>query len=161
MPLVLVDDNPFSNAEMVSIEVGSHVTLHYTLSLADGHIVETTREGVPATHVIGAGNWLAALEARLIGLTVGDVRRFEIAATEVGAPEVPEPQIMPRDEFPSEMALEAGVVVGFMLPSGEEIAGTVLDVTEYEVTVDFSHPLAGRDLVWEVEILEVKPLKAG
>ncbi len=68
---------------------------------------------------------------------------------------------MLRDEFPPEMGLEPGMVVGFTLPSGEEVAGTVLEVMEHEVTVDFSHPLAGRDLVWEVEILEVKPPKAG
>ncbi len=143
------------------IEAGGRVTLHYTLSLADGHVVETTREGTPATHVIGAGNWLAALEDRLIGLVAGDVRRFEIAAAEIGAPEPPEPQVMARDEFPPEMRLEPGVVVGFTLPSGEEVAGTVLEATAHEVTVDFSHPLAGRDLVWEVEIIEVKPPKAG
>ncbi len=140
---------------MASIEVGSHVTLHYTLSLADGHVVETTREGMPATHVIGAGNWLAALEERLIGLVVGDVRRFEIAAAEIGAPEAPEPQAMSRDEFPPEMLLEPGMVVGFTLPSGEEVAGTILDVAEHEVMVDFSHPLANRNLVWEVEIISV------
>ncbi len=143
------------------IETGSHVTLHYTLSLADGHIVETTRDSAPATHVIGAGNWLAMLEDRLLGLAAGDVRRFEIAAAEVGAPEAPEPQVMARDEFPPEMRLEPGMVVGFTLPSGEEVAGTVLEVTAHEVTVDFSHPLAGRDLVWEVEILSVKSPKAG
>lgn len=137
------------------------MTLHYTLSLLDGHIIESTRGSVPATHVIGAGEWLAALEDRLIGLVAGDVRRFEIAAAEVGAPETPTPQVMPRDEFPPEMGLEAGMVIGFTLPSGEEVAGTVLDVTEHEVTVDFSHPLANRELVWEVEIIDIKPPKAG
>lgn len=140
---------------MRRIEAGSHVTLHYTLRLADGHVVDTTREGAPVTHVIGTGNWLAALEDRLIGLAVGEAKRFEIAATEVGAFGTPEPQVMPRDEFPPGMALEAGMVVGFTLPSGEEVAGTVLDVSGHEVTVDFSHPLANRDLVWEVEILSV------
>jgi FKBP-type peptidyl-prolyl cis-trans isomerase SlpA len=137
------------------IAPGSRITLHYTLSLADGHIVETTRATSPATHVLGSGGWLPVLEHRLLGLKAGAARRFEIAAAEVGVPETPVPQVMPRDEFPPELKLEAGQVIGFTLPSGEEVPGTVLDVSEYEVTVDFSHPLAGRDLVWEVEILDV------
>jgi len=157
----LAAGNRLGDAGMTIVQVGSRVTLHYTLRLADGHVVETTREGAPATHTIGAGNWLAALEDRLIGLAAGEVRRFEIAAAEMGMPEAPEPQVMPRDEFPPEMALEAGMVIGFTLPSGEEVAGTVLEATEHEVTVDFSHPLANRALVWEVEILEVRPPKAG
>lgn len=137
------------------VEKGSYVTLHYTLSLLDGHIIESTRGSAPATHVIGAGEWLAALEDRLVGLVAGDVRRFEIAAAEVGVSEPPEPQVMARDEFPPEMRLEPGMVIGFTLPSGEEVAGTVLEAMAHEVTVDFSHPLANRDLVWEVEILSV------
>ena len=144
---------------VAAIERGSRVTLHYTLSLADGHVVETTREASPATHIMGSGDWLPALEDRLLGLRAGDSRRFEIGAAEVGAPETPEPQVMPRDEFPPELKLEPGQVIGFALPSGEEIPGTVLEVSEYEVTMDFSHPLAGWDLVWEVEILEVMPPK--
>ena len=141
--------------DVTEIGKSSRVTLHYTLSLADGHIVETTRETSPATHVMGKGDWLPVLEDRLLGLCAGDSRRFEIGAAEVGAPETPEPQVMPRDEFPPELKLEPGQVIGFALPSGEEIPGTVLEVSEYEVTMDFSHPLAGWDLVWEVEILEV------
>jgi FKBP-type peptidyl-prolyl cis-trans isomerase SlpA len=140
---------------------GSRVTLHYTLILADGHVVETTRATSPATHVMGSGDWLPVLEDRLLGLCAGDSRRFEIGAAEVGMPGAPAPQVMPRDEFPPELKLEAGQVIGFSMPSGEEIPGTVLEVSEYEVTVDFTHPLTGRDLVWEVEILEVIPPKTG
>lgn len=138
---------------------GSRITLHYTLSLADGHIVETTRNTSPPTHVMGSGEWLPVLEDCLLGMRAGDSQRFEIAAAEVGMPQAPEPQVMPRDEFPPELKLEAGQVIGFSMPSGEEVPGTVLEVSEYEVTVDFTHPLAGRDLVWEVEILEVIPPK--
>lgn len=149
------------SATEARIENGSRVTLHYALSLSDGHVVESTRASDPVTHIIGAGEWLAALEDRLIGLAAGDVRQFEIPAAEVGTFDAPEPQVVSRDEFPPEMVLETGMVIGFTLPSGEEVAGTVLDVTEHEVTVDFTHPLANRDLLWEVEILEVTPPKAG
>ena len=61
--------------DVTEIGNGSRVTLHYTLSLADGHVVETTRETSPATHIMGKGDWLPVLEDRLLGLCV------EIAAT--------------------------------------------------------------------------------
>ncbi len=145
---------------VAEITQGSRVRLHYTLSLADGHVVETTRDASPAAHVMGNGDWLPVLEDRLLGLRTGESRRFEISAADVGMSETSEPQVMPRDEFPPELNLEAGQVIGFALPSGEEIPGTILEISEYEVIVDFSHPLAGRDLVWEVEILEVMPPRA-
>lgn len=141
----------------LKIDRGCRVTLHYTLSLADGHVIESTRATEPATHVIGAGEWLAPLEERLLGLSAGDVRRFDIGAAEIGPADVANVQAMSRDEFPADMPLKPGMVIGFALPSGEEAPGTVLDVSEHEVIVDFSHPLAGRDLVWEVEILAVMP----
>ncbi len=141
--------------DVTEIGNGSRVTLHYSLRLADGRVVETTRATSPATHVMGKGDWLPVLEDRLLGLRAGDSRRFEIAAAEVGVPETPEPQAMPRDEFPPELRLEPGQVIGFTLPAGEEIPGTVLEVSGHEVIVDFSHPLAGWSLVWEVEILEI------
>jgi len=134
----------------------AHVVLHYTLSLANGERqVASTRESGPELVIIGRGQLLPALENRLLGLVAGDVRRFEIAAIEANAEETPELQVLPRDEFPPGMDLKPGTVVGFTLPSGEEIAGTVRETAAHDVIVDFSHPLTGHDLVWEVEILSV------
>lgn len=134
----------------------AHVVLHYTLSLANGERqVASTRGSDPEHVIVGHGHLLPVLEERLLGLVAGDVRRFEIAAIEMGATEVPVPQAIPRDEFPLEMDLKPGMIVGFTLPSGEEIAGTVRETMAHEVIVDFGHPLAGHDLVWEVEILSV------
>lgn len=140
------------------IEPGARVTLHYTLALAGGRVVETSRGAEAVTLVVGRGDWLPVLENLLLGLRAGELRRFEVAAADVsGGEEVSEPQILAREEFPPEMRLAPGMVIGFALPAGEEVPGTILEVSEREVTVDFSHPLLGRDLLFEVEILEVIP----
>jgi FKBP-type peptidyl-prolyl cis-trans isomerase SlpA len=134
------------------------VTLHYTLSLVSGKIAETTRDGPPATLVIGQGDLLPAFECRLLGLEPGDQRRFEIPCLEVYGPaETDNIHVLPRGEFPPGMKLEPGLVVSFETPSGAEAPGVVREVTETEVRVDFAHPLAGHDLVFEVEILDVRP----
>jgi FKBP-type peptidyl-prolyl cis-trans isomerase SlpA len=141
------------------VEIGSTVTLHYTLSLAaTGRVVETTRDRDPPRLVIGESDLLPAFERCLLGLDTGDVRRLEIASRDAyGEDDVADMQVMPRSDFPPDMKLEPGMVVGFSLPSGEEVPGTLVEVSEHEVQVDFSHPLAGHDLVFDVEILDVEP----
>jgi FKBP-type peptidyl-prolyl cis-trans isomerase SlpA len=64
-------------------------------------------------------------------------------------------QSLSREEFPQGISLEPGVIVEFTTPGGDEIPGTIVKVGDESVEVDFNHPFAGRDLVFEVEILEV------
>jgi FKBP-type peptidyl-prolyl cis-trans isomerase SlpA len=136
---------------------GSEVTLHYTLKLADGRTVETSREAEPVTLVVGAGDFLAAFEQRLIGLRVGDHHHFDIPCGEAyGETAGEDIHVLPRDDFPPDMMLEPGLVIAFETPSGAEAPGVVTEVTEHEVSVNFTHPLAGHDLAFVVEILAVK-----
>lgn len=147
-----------SSPEPPAVEPGSRVTLHYTLSLASGKTADTTRGGEPAEIVIGRGDLFHVFEERLLGLQAGDVRRFEVPCMEAFGPSDPgNVHSLPREEFPAEMNVEPGLVIGFDLPSGHEVPGTVIEVAEREVRVDFNHPLAGQDLVFEVEVLSVLP----
>ena len=140
------------------IQPGSQVTLQYTLSLADGTVVDSTHAGEPATYTVGNGELVLFLEQRLFGLQAGDRRHFEISATESQMPASPATvQSLKRSEFPVEMVLAPGLVIGFETPNGQEVPGLILNVSETEVQIDFSHPLAGRDLIFDVEILAVVP----
>jgi FKBP-type peptidyl-prolyl cis-trans isomerase SlpA len=142
----------------LEITQGSEVTLHYALSLAGGKPVETSRDSEPVALVVGAGDFLPAFEERLIGLRAGDQRRFEIPCTEAyGEAASEDIHVLPRSDFSPDMKLESGLVVAFETPSGAEVPGIVTDVSDHEVSVNFTHPLAGHDLVFEVEILAVKP----
>ena len=139
-----------------AIQPGSRVTLHYTLSLADETIVDSTREAEPITFQIGSGALIDMLECRLFGLHAGEQRRFEISAAQSQLPTDAEAvQVMARSDFPADMVLETGQVLGFVMPSGEEVPGLIVSISDSEVVVDFSHPLAGRDLIFDVEILAV------
>ncbi len=141
-----------------AIQSGSRVTLHYTLSLADKAVVDSTRGAEPITFQIGSGALIEMLERQLFGLHAGEQRRFEISAVESQLPASAEAiQAMARSDFPAELAIEPGQVLGFVMPSGEEVPGLIVNISAIEVTVDFSHPLAGRDLIFDVEILSVEP----
>jgi FKBP-type peptidyl-prolyl cis-trans isomerase SlpA len=141
-----------------TIQPGSRVTLHYELRLADETVVDSTRAGEPATFLMGSGDLIELLEQRLLGLQAGERRHFDISAAEsrtAAGPAVV--QTLARSDFPAELVLEAGQVFGFETPSGEEVPGLIVSFSDTEVIVDFSHPLAGRDLIFDVEILAIEP----
>lgn len=139
------------------VQPGSRVALHYTLTFRDGEVVDSTRGGEPAHVMIGAGDLFEPLEKRLIGLAVGESRQFTIDALEsLALSETETLQHFARDDFPPELELQPGQMIAFSTPNEDELPGLVVAVTEHEVTVDFSHPLAGRDLVFDVEILSVE-----
>lgn len=138
---------------------GTRVTLHFTLALADGTEIDATGDAEPMTVVLGQGMLLESLESRLVGLSAGDKRRFDIPAHETHFAEDEDTiQTLPRSEFPEDADLQVGNVFGFQLPNGEEVPGMIVSFDEREVVVDFSHPLAGHDVVFEVEILAVEPV---
>ena len=142
-----------------TIQAGSRVTLHYTLYLADDTVVDSTRGAEPVTFDMGSGMLIEMLEQHLFGLHTGEQRRFEISAAQSLLPADAEAvQVMARSDFPAELVLETGQVLGFVMPSGEEVPGLIVSVSDTEVIVDFSHPLAGRDLIFDVEILAVEPV---
>lgn len=141
-----------------AIQSGSRVTLHYELRLADETVVDSTHAGEPATFLMGSGELIEMLEQRLLGLQAGERRHFEISAAESQAAASAEVvQTLARSDFPADMALAPGQVIGFETPNGQETPGLILSVSETEVQVDFTHPLAGRDLIFDVEIIAVAP----
>jgi len=146
---------------MTTIENGSKVSLRYSLFLANiDRLVDTTGADGQFDFVIGEGEMIPGLEKHLIGLETGDRARFEIPCEEAYGPAQPDSDLVQQftaDDFPDEMNLEPGLVIGFQSPNGDETPGTIMSVDDDVVIVDFSHPLAGYDLIFEVEILDVRP----
>jgi len=134
------------------------VTLHLSLSLQDGTVVETTRDDEPLTFTLGDGTLVEGLELGLYGLKAGDTQRLVLYPEQAFGLHDPEKQHwLARSEFAADLVLEPGVIIGFDMPSGEELSGTVMSLTDTRVEIDFNHPLAGRKVVYEVEIIEVIP----
>ena len=138
---------------------GSRVTLHLSLTLADGTVAESTFDAQPLSFTMGDGSLLRGLEIALYGLAPGARQRLELTPQQTYG--LHDPALvyrLPRPVFPADMELAPGVIVGFETGEGEEAAGTVLELDEETVQVDFNHPLAGHSLVFDVEILDVVPL---
>ncbi len=135
---------------------GSTVTLHFSLKFENGEVVDSNFEKDPATFTIGDGSLLPGFERVLFGLKDADKRTFEILPEQgFGTPNEQNVQVMPRSQFDS-MELDYGVLVIFKDAAGGEMPGVVKAFNDQQVTIDFNHPLAGKVITFDVEIIQVQ-----
>ncbi len=133
------------------------VTLHFALNLENGDVVDSTFDKKPATFKVGDGNLLPGFEAALFGLKAGDKRTLQVEPEHgFGQPNPQNVQVMPRSQFEG-MELSDGLLVIFNDAANTELPGVVKAFDDSQVTIDFNHPLAGKTLSFQVEIIEVKP----
>ena len=139
----------------------SRVTLHLALTLEDGTVAESTFGAEPFTFTMGDGSLVRGLEIALYGLVPGARQRLQLDPEQTwGMRDPGRIHHVPRAAFDAGLELAPGVIVGFETPADEEVAGTVLEVGEQDVVVDFNHPLAGHSVIYDVEILDVVPADA-
>lgn len=144
--------------EVLSIGPGCQVSMHFTLSLADGTVADSSVGHDPISFILGDGSMIHGLEMALYGLKAGDQQCLSIEPRDAfGFPDPDNIHDMPREEFPADVDLKPGLIMSFSTPSGEEIPGAIMEVNEAMVKVDFNHPLAGHEIIFEVEILEIRP----
>jgi len=149
-----------------AIGPGTRVTLHFSLHLETGEEVDTTRRGKPATFTVGDGSLPEGFERALFGLKAGDDEQIAIAPSEgFGLRNSENVRTLSRANFPNASDLVPGMMIAFAAAGGGsrdgspgELPGVVKSVAEDSVEVDFNHPLAGRDLMFDVTILKVDAL---
>ncbi|MCC6375097.1 MAG: peptidylprolyl isomerase [Moraxellaceae bacterium] len=138
------------------ISANKVVTLHFAVCLANGQVLDTTRErDEPVSFTVGDGNLLEGFEKAIFGLKAGDKRSIFIEAKN-GFGEWQEGNVQTFDRNLFADQLSVGLVVSFTDKSKAELAGVVKELNESQVVVDFNHPLASRDLLFEVDIISVR-----
>lgn len=139
------------------IDEGMEITLHFTLKLEDDTVVDSTKDKEPATFEFGDGNLPAGFEHPLKGLAAGAHEHFSIPPEQgFGQHNEQNIQILKREDFGDETP-EPGLMLSFADKAGTELPGVVKEVDGDRVEVDFNHPLAGRTLTFEVEVISVTP----
>lgn len=142
-------------SEPLRIGTDTRVTLHFTVRLAGGEVVDSTRERAPASFRFGDGSLLPGFEQALLGLKAGDRRSVLLEPGQAfGERNAENLQVIDRARFAPGVELSRGLVLSFADKQGE-LPGVVMAFDDDKVTVDFNHPLAGREIGFEVEILEV------
>lgn len=138
------------------IKQGDKVTLHFALKLDDGELVDGNFGKPPATLVVGDGTLFNGFESCLIGMDKGDTGSYQIPPEKAfGQPNEENIQTFKRGQFAG-MSLEEGMVVSFADVSKSELPGVVAELDGDDVVVDFNHPLSGKTVVFDVEIVEVE-----
>lgn len=141
----------------LAVAEGAKLTLHFALRLRDGSVVDSNFEGQPAQFVLGDGNLLPGFEQPLIGMVAGQRETFVIAPEHgFGQANPNNVQTFARSTFAPDMDLAEGLVVSFADAQKAELPGVVTAFDQDQVTVDFNHPLAGKDILFEVQILSVE-----
>ncbi len=136
---------------------GTEITLHFSLKLDSGEVIDSNFEGAPATFVMGDGNMLPGFEKKLEGMTVGEQESFMIKPEDGFGQSNPNNfQTMPRDQF-EDVELVEGLMMSFADAQKAELPGVVSAFDDETVTIDFNHPLAGRDIVFEAKIVAIAP----
>ena len=138
------------------VAAGSVVRLHYTGTTVDGIVFDSTKGGQPLEFTVGDGRMLPAMEKGIMGLKAGDSRRIDVKAADAFGESDPSAiETLPRTAFPREMKLEKGARVTAQGIQGPQTV-TVVAVDNKGVTVDLNNPLAGKDVVIEVQIISVR-----
>ena len=140
----------------LEVELGTKVTLHFALILEDGDVVDSNFETAPATFTVGDGNLLPGFESTLIGLENGDEREFTIPPEEAFGQHNPQNvQRVDRSNF-DQQELEVGAMFSFQNGDGE-LPGVIIEFEDEEILVDFNHPLAGKNIIFQVKIMDITP----
>ena len=143
-------------SEGAEILPGSTVSLHLAITLEDGTEAISTFGEEPSTLRIGEGAMVPTLEMAIYGLRAGDKHTFELTPEQAYGPrDEALVRMMPLSDFPDDLAPVKGQIISFTAGDGEEIPGTVVDVEDDQVKVDFNHPLAGNFVIFRVQILSV------
>ncbi len=143
---------------MAQVDKNTVVTFNYTLKDKEtGEVLDSSQmHGQPLTILAGKGEIIPGLEERMMGMQVGETKEIEVPAAEAyGEVDQSLIQQAPREYFQG-VELQKGMPLQAQTPEGQIIQMTVVDFDENTVTVDLNHPLAGKDLVFEIEVVNVR-----
>jgi len=141
---------------MTAVKAGDTVRIHYTGTLDDGSTFDSSHGREPLQFTVGSGEIIPGLDAALPGMAVGEAKTVAIAAADAYGPKNPEAVApVPRADIPDHIPLDPGTALQVQDGSGRVAQARVAEVTEDTVTLDMNHPLAGEDLTFDIELLEV------
>mgnify|MGYP001816462917 FL=1 len=137
---------------MTTIKANTVVTLSYTLRDDSGDIIDESKDGSPLLYLHGAQNIVPGLEEQLEGVGQGETIKATVPPEKGYGPRIGQAQEVPRNLFPADAELAAGMQVIARDDQGRQIPFFIVGITEDTITVDPNHPLAGETLHFEVTV---------
>jgi peptidylprolyl isomerase len=143
-------------SQVTQATAGDTVLFHYTGSLRDGTVFDSSSGRDPLRATLGSGQVIRGVDEALIGMAPGEEKTVMIAADEAYGSHRPELlHAVQREAIPPEVDLEIGKQLEGRDTSGQQLRLTVVEVADEMVTLDANHPLAGQDLQFELQLVEI------
>jgi FKBP-type peptidyl-prolyl cis-trans isomerase 2 len=141
---------------MQQVKSGDTVKVHYHGRLTDGTVFDSSQGRDPLEFEVGNGMVIKGFDNGVLGMVVGDKRTIEIPVEDAYGPEDPQ-MIMdfPVDRFPQDMKPEVGMQLNMSNGSGQNFPVVIREVKDDTVILDANHPLAGEDLIFDLELVEI------
>ncbi|TVP75916.1 MAG: peptidylprolyl isomerase [Gemmatimonadales bacterium] len=143
---------------MAQASSGDTVHIHYTGRLDDGTVFDTSQDRDPLAFVLGEGQVIPGFESAVEGMETGDSRTATIPSEKAYGPRR-EDLVMPvpREHLPDGLEVEVGMPLEMRTAEGQTARVVVAEVEEEQIRIDANHPLAGRDLTFDIELVKVEP----
>ncbi len=143
-------------SEVLKIQDGQVVSMDYTLHV-DGEVLDTSSGHAPLEFLQGAGNIIPGLEQELYGMAVGESKQVIVQPEEGYGALDPEAFVeIPKEQFPSNIPLEIGIEIQVTNQDGQPMHARIDAVNDETVTLDFNHPLAGKELHFDVKVVSLR-----
>lgn len=143
---------------MQQVKSGDKVKVHYHGKLRSGETFDSSQGREPLEFTVGSGQVIKGFDQGVMGMQVGDKRTIEIDVLDAYGAKQDEMIIeFPRNQFPPDMKPEKGMQLMMNNGSGQSFPVTVTEVKEESVILDANHPLAGQDLIFDIELVEIVP----
>lgn len=141
---------------MSKVKDGDTVKVHYTGKLEDGSVFDSSVERDPLEVTLGEGKLIPGFENAVVGLAVGDKTSASIASTDAYGERREDLEVsIERDQLPEEIEPEVGMQLQLNQPNGQPVPVQIIKVEDENITIDANHPLAGKDLTFDIELVEI------
>ena len=142
---------------MAQVKNGDTVKVHYHGRLTDGTTFDTSEGRGPLQFEVGAQQVIKGFDEGVLGMAVGDKKTINIPAEDAYGETSPDKMIeFPRAQFPPDMTPEVGMQLSLRSQDGHDFPVVISEVKDEVVVLDANHPLAGKDLIFDVEVVEIR-----
>ena len=142
---------------MAQAKNGDTVAVHYTGKLVDGSVFDSSIDRDPLEFTIGEGQVIPGFEEAVLDMGLNETKTVTIPANKAYGPYHEDlVTVADRDQLPADLKPEIGQQLQGRQPDGQVVVVTVIGVSESNVTLDANHPLAGKDLTFEIQLVAIK-----
>ena len=142
---------------MVQAKLGDTVKVNYTGKLQDGTIFDSSENRDPLQFSLGEGQVIAGFEEAVVGMSPGDSKSVNIPSEQAYGPYQDELVIVVNEkQIPSDLSVEVGQQLQMRHSSGQAVPVMITNITDDKVTLDANHPLAGKDLIFDIELVTIQ-----